>query len=59
MNALRAKMKQIMTMIAVSATVGSFETLTAATRYTRRHEQSATVQSNSDAWGCKVCGKFQ
>ena len=45
MNALRTNMQQIMTMIAVSATVGSFETLTAAMRYkTARAINNSPVQ---------------
>ena len=58
MNPLRKIMHPTMKVIAISATLGSFETLVAAMRY-RLLKQSAVVQSSDDAWECKVCGRFQ
>ena len=59
-NTLRAKMQQTKKLIAVRAIAGSLETFMAATRYKMiRTISSSPVQSSSDAWECKACGRFR
>ena len=53
-------MQHTVKLIAMRATVGLLETLTAETRYKMmRIISSSPVQSSSDAWECKVRGRFQ